>query len=81
MAVDYKNATFALWLSHWRSPGGGLLEGTVTEPDGAVFSFRIPGIPSPDPWKTEISPDGLYGVQWGGGAFEGKTHVRLLARV
>ena len=73
---SYKNATFTLRL-HGGSPGGGLLEGTVKEPNGWVFSFAVSGLSvDPDPWRTRISPDGLYGIQW-----DRWTTVRLLARI
>ena len=80
MTVDYENASFTLWLIYWYSPGGGKLEGTLMEPNGARHSFGIAGIRAEE-WPTWISPSGLYGVQWGGGVWEDKTHVRLLANV
>ena len=73
---SYNNATYTLRL-HWWSPGGPGLTGTVKEPNGWVFSFSLSAFSiDPDPWMTQISTDGLYGIQWDRG-----TTVRLLARI
>jgi hypothetical protein len=71
---DFQSANFTLWRSNLCSPGGSPLVGFVLEPKGTLDRFTFGDVPATSLPMTWISPDRLFGVQWGEGA-----NVSLLA--
>jgi hypothetical protein len=80
-SFTFHNVSFALWVSNWYSPNGGLVHGNGTELNGTVYSFVLGFSTIPPLNATQfISPDRVFAVSWPGGILGGPG-VRLMVHV
>lgn len=78
--VTFHNVSFQLEMTGWFYFTGGILQGTGTEPNGTHYSFVLGQLPNGSRPELYISPDRVFGADWGGDWF-GSLSVLLLVEV
>lgn len=79
--TSFHNVSFAIWVTNWYSPWGGIVHGNGTETNGTVYSFELGDSPAPRVNTTLfVSPDHQFAVYWPGGVLGGFS-VRLMVHV
>lgn len=78
--VSFRNVTFELSLSDWYSATGGIVRGTGSEVNGTRYSFELGELlANGSRAQLYLSPDGVFGVGWGGGWLGGFTAELLVS--
>jgi hypothetical protein len=78
--VSFRNVTFELSLSDWYSATGGIVRGNGTEASGTRYPFELGELfANGSRAQLYLSPDGVFGVGWGGGWLGGFSAELLVS--